>query len=56
MSTNQDQISRALEPIPGDIDPADDGFSPVMPFSTSLVLTRDQEKELVEYALQRKTD
>ena len=53
MNTNQDQISRALEPLPGEPYQEDDGFSPLMPFPTSYVLDRNQETELVDHAMKR---
>jgi hypothetical protein len=50
---NQDQVSRTLEPAPGEEQTFDDGISPLMPFPTSYVLNRDQEKELVDHAMKR---
>ena len=54
MSANSDQVSRVLE-LPQDQENTkiDDGVSPVMPFPTSYVLTRDMEQELVDHAMKR---
>lgn len=48
-----DQVSRVLDPVPGEEQHFDDGLSPLMPFPTSYVLNRDQESELVDYAIDR---
>lgn len=53
MKSSQDQVSRVLEPVPGEDLHYDDGASPLMPFPTSYVLDRDQEVELVEHAMTR---
>lgn len=53
MNPQNDQISRILEPVPGEQYQADDGISPIMPFETSYVLNRDQEEELCAHAMQR---
>jgi hypothetical protein len=49
----QDQVSRVLDPVPGEEHSFDDGISPLMPFPTSYVLNRDQEIELVDHAMKR---
>ncbi|TXH15600.1 MAG: hypothetical protein E6R03_06920 [Hyphomicrobiaceae bacterium] len=51
--TQSDQVSRVLEPLPGESYQADDGVSPLMPFPTGYVLTREQEDELVSHAMNR---
>lgn len=53
MITNHDQVSRVLEPAPDEPHSFDDGITPLMPFPTSYVLNRDQENELVDFALKR---
>jgi hypothetical protein len=55
MSTtnNSEQVSRLLEPQPGEVMTGDDGVTPIMPFPTSLVLTREMEEELVNHAMKR---
>jgi hypothetical protein len=50
---NDDQVSRLLTQTEGDEPQLDDGVSPTMPFPTSYVIDRDQETELVDYALNR---
>ena len=53
MTTTQDQVSRVLEPVPGEEQTHDDGISPLMVFPTSYVLDRDQEEELVNHLMKR---
>ena len=53
MNPTQDQVSRVLEPVPGEEQTHDDGISPLMVFPTSYVLDRDQEEELVSHAMKR---
>lgn len=48
-----DQVSRNLNPTGIEVDRPDDGVSPLMVFPTSYVLTREQEKELVDHAMRR---
>jgi hypothetical protein len=53
----QDQVQRVLEPVPGEeVIREDDGVSPLMPFPTDYVLTREQEEELVGHAMKRLGD
>jgi hypothetical protein len=49
----QDQVERIIAPQEGEESTHDDGISPVMPFPTSYVLTRDQEDELISHAMTR---
>lgn len=57
MNTSTDQVSRFLEPEVGEEQyQPDDGVSPLMPFGTSLVLDRDREREMVEWAMTRKDE
>ena len=51
---NDNQLDRVLESSDEEESPVgDDGLSPLMPFPTSYILTRDQEEELVTHALKR---
>lgn len=56
MSNPTDQVTRLLEPVPGEEQVFDDGISPLMPFPTSYVLNRDQEAELVDWAMTRRDE
>lgn len=53
MNPSNDQVSRVLDPVPGEEQSFDDGVSPLMVFPTSYVLSRDQESELVDHAMKR---
>jgi len=49
----QDQVERIIAPREGEEPTYDDGISPVMPFPTAYILTRDQEDELIDHAMTR---
>jgi hypothetical protein len=53
IANQQDQVSRAIEPVEGEEYRHDDGIAPLMPFPTSYALNRDQEEELVSHAMKR---
>jgi hypothetical protein len=54
--TGQEQLERALEPIETEGESYEGADEPLMPFPTSYRLTREQEDELVGYAIQRKEE
>lgn len=48
-----DQLDRLLEPVEGEVTPQDDGISPLMPFPTSYMISREQEEEICNHAMKR---
>lgn len=56
MNNSQSQFDRVIEHKDGEDFQVEDPDAPIMPFPTSFRLTREQEKEIVDFAMTRKEE